>query len=334
MLPVRATNTNTKDMEAEKLKQAAKTPSRRRFLAVSAAAAGLALARSQDPHARPGHFTWRGIALGAEAQIQLIHPDEAAARAILGGCVAEIDRLENIFSLYRPDSTLCQLNRLGQVSAPELEFVDLLARARQFHNDTGGAFDITVQPLWNLYSSRREPAPEDLKRSLQLVGFDKVGISSQHVHLGREGMSLTLNGIAQGYITDRVVGLLKHSGYQDILVHLGESFGAGLRADGAPWRAAIEGTPEIAELTDRALATSGSPGGTDSGHLFDPRTGRTPRRYRAVSVSAPTATIADALATAFHVMTQDQVRQTLTLYQQVAVTFIGPSGRPDSFQSN
>ena len=80
-------------MEADMMKRSHHHLSRRRFISVSAASAAILLAEPAAASAR--HFTWRGVALGAEAQIQLIHDDEARARAILGACVREIDRLEN-----------------------------------------------------------------------------------------------------------------------------------------------------------------------------------------------------------------------------------------------
>ena len=161
MLLRRSTSQSTKSMGAEGMKHPVGGPSRRKFISISAASAVMALAG--PGHAAARRFTWRGVALGAEAEIQLFHASEIEARRILHECVTEIDRLENIFSLYRRNSTLCRLNRLGRVSAPEMELVDLLATALQVSRETNGAFDITVQPLWELYRSGQP----------QSAGFDR-----------------------------------------------------------------------------------------------------------------------------------------------------------------
>ena len=260
------------------------------------------------------HFTWRGVALGAEAQIQLIHDDESRARVILDACVREIDRLENIFSLYRPESTVSRLNRQGRILVPELEFVELLAAALQISRETDGAFDVTVQPLWTPRSTDL-PTAQQLDNVLRVIGFQHIDLSSRRVALARKGMALTFNGIAQGYITDRVAGLLAHEGCSNVLVHMGETYGAGSKSDGNPWRAKIGGTDETVALRNRALATSGAADGPRLDHLFDPHTGRAANNYRSVSVTAPTATVADALSTAFCMMEPEQIIQVLARHQ-------------------
>ena len=101
---------------------------RRRFLAVSAAAAAL----PGTARAAPPLVVWRGQALGAMASIRLAHPDRMAAERLIGDCVAEIARLEAIFSLYRADSAVCRLNTEGALDAPPLELVELLSRCAAF----------------------------------------------------------------------------------------------------------------------------------------------------------------------------------------------------------
>ena len=118
-------------------------------------------------------------------------------------------------------------------------------------------------------------------------------------------MALTLNGIAQGEITDRVAALLVARGYQDVLVDMGEIAAGGTRA-GAPWRvdvAAPDGRVlRRLRLSDRALAVSATAGtvlGPDAmaGHILDPRPGGSGPAHRLVAVSAPRAAVADGLST-------------------------------------
>ena len=141
-------------------------------------------------------------------------------------------------------------------------------------------------------------------------------------------MALTLNGIAQGYIADRVAGLLRARGLVDVLVDTGEIKALGRRADGTPWRAGIampDGTPVARRmLSGRALATS-APMATlldaarGAGHILDPRTGEPAARWRLASVSAPRAALADALSTAFCLMDRPAIDRALAQHRDATL---------------
>ncbi|MFO1113726.1 MAG: FAD:protein FMN transferase [Rhodospirillales bacterium] len=109
----------------------------------------------------PRLFEWRGTALGAEACIAPYHRDEAAAGAAVGAAVSEVERLEGEFSLYRPDSALVKLNRDGVLDRPSLDMLRLLQASIRFGEMSGGAFDVTVQPLWELYARHFAAHPDD-----------------------------------------------------------------------------------------------------------------------------------------------------------------------------
>ena len=131
-------------------------------------------------------------------------------------------------------------------------------------------------------------------------------------------MAVTLNGIAQGFITDRVAALFRRNGVDDVLLDLGEIRGVGRHPAGRPWRAAIvdPANPDRRlgriDLTERALATSGGYGTLfdaegNFSHLIDPRTGRTAPAARSLTVAAPDATTADGLSTAFALMDESAI---------------------------
>lgn len=283
---------------------------RRRALGLLGAAAGLPLVLGAGP-ATAEVVTWRGRALGAPATLILHHPDRAAAERLVAGCVAELDRLEAILSLYRPDSTLSELNRTGALAAPPPELVAILVDCRRFHALTAGAFDPTVQPLWRLYArhfaagAAEGPPPADVAAALATVGLDGVRAGPDRIALTRPGMALTLNGIAQGWITDRIADRLRAAGVTSTLVDMGEIRGLGPN----PWQVGVAGTDAAVALTDRAIATSAPRGfAFDAGgrftHIIDPRTGATPARFARITVTAPTAAEADALSTGF-ALTED-----------------------------
>ncbi|MCR9088910.1 MAG: FAD:protein FMN transferase [Rhodobacteraceae bacterium] len=295
---------------------------RRRFLAISAAVCGLpgaAMATDAAPTTR-----WSGTALGAAASVRIdgLAPDRAAP--VLTAVQAELLRLERIFSLYRPASALSQLNRNGTLRHPPPELLELLALSDRLHRDTGGAFDPTVQPVFALEAAAvmtaRAPDPTARAAARQAVGWDGVHFDAAEVRLDRPGAGITLNGVAQGYITDRIAALLTARGLANILVDMGEVRALGRRGDGRGWQAGIA-TPRgnlVARVTlaDRALATS-APAGTvldpegRVGHIFDPVSAKPADMDRLVSVSADSAALADGLSTAFCLMTREGVSRAL-----------------------
>lgn len=291
------------------------------FLAVVAGAGLPGLARGGATAAATRDipmWRWQGVALGAQAELVVGHPDPATAKRLVGLALAELERLESVFSLYRPDSAVMRLNADLEIGHPPLELVEVLTRAHAWSQATGGAFDVTVQPLWALY--RRHfarpgadpdgPSPRALAEAVRKVGYRGLEVSPARVRLARPGMAVTLNGIAQGYITDRVADLLRAEGLDRVLACLGEVRGVGRQWDGQPWRVGLDGPTDrpgqTIEIVDQAVATS-SPTGLrfDSQgrfhHLLDPLSGRCATGYRSVSVVAERACDADAFATALSV---------------------------------
>ncbi len=306
-------------------------PTRRKFVTITAAAAGMGLlpftpSRAEDQAAL---LEWQGVSLGSVATIRIYHPDREAGRKLIERVVAEARRLEMIFTLYDKDSVLCDLNRRGVLVAPPSELVDVLQECDRAWNVTGGVFDPTVQPLWTCYykhfaeaGETTPPPAEKLAQSLHLVGWRQVKFSRDQIVFDKPGMSLTLNGIAQGYITDRVVDLLREAGLESCLVDMGEIRALGTHADGKPWRAALQGpvdtakTPAAIDLVNRAVATSAASGfqfdkSGQSNHIFNPVTGRCADPARALSVVSDTAASADALSTACALMEDKQIVELL-----------------------
>ena len=311
-----------------------RTITRRRVIQIAAACVSTYALNSfgSATHVSAGQrpFIWKGMALGAEAQIQIYHDDQDRAKAALESCRHEITRLENQFSLYRDTSEVSRLNRQGSLCEPSIEFIELLSRAKSFSKLTEGAFDVTVQPLWEMYVAHysqsapnpQGPSEEQIAAVLNLVGSDKIDISTTRISLGKQGMRITLNGVAQGFITERIADKLSRAGYGNILVHLGETQALGGHPDGRPWKAAIpvpaddSQTLTTVPLVNQALATSGAYGSPISRdgnvhHLLDPRTGRSANLYQSVSVIAPGATNADMLSTAISILPVSEVKSLL-----------------------
>ncbi|MHA1554892.1 MAG: FAD:protein FMN transferase [Alphaproteobacteria bacterium] len=284
---------------------------RRRFLAIAGAmtCAGLAgpvLAGSAKP------YIWRGVALGAGAEIRLHTADRAAAADLVRQCLAEIARLERLFSLHLADSAIVRLNRDGFLDNPDGDFIALMSVAGAVHEATGGVFDPTVQPLWASLAARHAGQQESEPADEAKIGYEGMVFAPGRVAFAHPGMALTLNGIAQGYITDRIAALLSANGVRDTLINIGELRALGGRPDGTAWPVHLYGPDgHIVQLRDRALATSAAAGTTfdDAGtvsHIVDPTSRQPAAIGRRVSVEAPTAVLADALSTAFCLVDEAQ----------------------------
>ncbi|EMU3954123.1 FAD:protein FMN transferase [Neisseria gonorrhoeae] len=179
--------------------------------------------------------------------------------------------------------------------------------------------------MWKLYADyfaarpdAETPPENSVKETLKRVSFGKVSFDDREIRFAEKGMGLSLNGIAQGYITDKVVALLKANGVPAALVDMGEI--RGFDTNGRRmWNVGIrnpddeEGVLANITMKDKAFATSGGYGTVmdKAGrltHLFDPRTGVSTPRYKSMSVMADDAAVADALSTAFSVMDLPLIR--------------------------
>jgi FAD:protein FMN transferase len=310
-------------------------PTRRRAIRIMAAAAGVPLIIAAVRASAPkGQFhTWQGDVLGAWSELTLWHTDAAFAQRTIRKVRQEIDRFERIFSLYRPDSEIARLNAAGRLAGPSGELRALIDESQRMAALSGGAFDISVQPLWRLYEahfwSRSDVQADIAARAREvaerLVDFRRIEAGAASIGFTRSGMAITLNSLAQGYITDAIADLLRNEGFESAVVDLGEFRTLGRHPDGRPWRLGIRNGKAAAdagrtiELTDMALAVSGGYGTMfeASGrfhHIFDPHTGASANAFVEVAVIGPRATAANALSTAICVAGEQRVAALLAAY--------------------
>jgi FAD:protein FMN transferase len=274
---------------------------RRRAFRIVAAAAGLPLMiaglRATVPSGRL--FNWQGEVLGGLAELSLWHTDEAMARRAIRKVEVEIARYEAIFSLARAESEISRLNAAGTLARPSTELRALMKDGRRFSVLSGGAFDVSVQPLWRLYEAHfwsgrtiadEAPADDLLARAHDvaraLVDYRAIEIGVGRIAFARPGMGATLNSLAQGYITDAAADLLRNEGYESAFVDLGEIRAIGRHPEGRAWRIGVRdgraaagmagvgtgsagpagpapGQPApVVELADTAMAVSGGYGTT------------------------------------------------------------------------
>jgi thiamine biosynthesis lipoprotein len=254
-------------------------------------------------------------AMGTILEITLVARDEPQARALLDRCFAETERLEGIFTTWRPDGELAQLNakagRGPQPASPEL--LRILHDARTLA-DVGGAFDVTVGPLvalWRAAAARGErPSDAAIDAARARVGAERIRLdeAAGTVELER-GMSIDLGGIAKGWALDRLRELLSEAGIGRALLNFGGSSLAALGApQGAPsWRVALDG--RVLELEPGAdVSISESFGQTLEvgvrrfSHIVDARSGRALERSVRVIARAPSGAAAEVWSTALVVL--------------------------------
>jgi thiamine biosynthesis lipoprotein len=230
---------------------------------------------------------------------------------------AETARYERIFSLYQPDSEISRLNAAGALDRPAPELRALIEESQHFGVMSGGAFDISVQPLWRLYEahfwSHTHVVPDIVARAQEvareLVDFRSIETGARRIKFARAGMGITLNSVALGFITDAVIDMLRNEGFEQAVVDLGEYRTLGRHPDGHPWRIGIRdplaasAVDRVVELDDTALAVSGGYGTTFEptghfNHIFNPQTGASANQLADAAVISPRATVAAALAVA------------------------------------
>lgn len=304
-------------------------PTRRRVLTLAAASAGvLALAGQSKPLLEA--VVWRGEIMGATAALTLYDWDVARAKALIALCLDEVERLEQIFSLLRPDSEVSRLNRTGFSVNASADLLDLIRQSQELSHRSEGAFDISVQALWTLYSRHfarlgpdaAGPGDDAIAGALASVGWQSIHIRGAEARLGKPGMGLTFNSIARGYAVDRVGDILKRHGMTHVLIDLDNYLTLGPRPDGTDWRLGLadprapERVLRVLETRDRAVASAGGYGTIFDRlglyhHIFDPHSGRSANLWAGATVVAKSATLADALSTALLVAPKDQTARLL-----------------------
>ena len=272
-------------------------------------------------------FERTGLAMGTVIEVKIPYRagedtgrlDEAAGKAL-----AEAERVERLFSVYKDDSEISRINHLtaGEPLAIDPEVYRLIARSIEYSKTTDGAFDITVGPLTRLWSSARSsgklPGEAAVAAALEKVGYYNIVLDSARTSIAflKDGMSLDMGGVAKGYATDRAVEVLKDNGVTSAIVNMGgDLYCLGRRSPTTQWTIGIRHPRDKkklfmqVDLRDRAVDTSGdyekffTVAGKRYSHIIDPRTGY-PAASGVVSASVidKSAAAADMLATALCVL--------------------------------
>ena len=267
------------------------------------------------------------IFMGTMVQIKAPVPPGGNSKDIgraIDSAFVEIARVEGVFSVYKSDSEISKINRLkkGELLKISAETFGLIEKSLKYSKITGGAFDITVKPLVNIWAKakveKKLPLPGDIRDAVAKVGSNDIVLdkAAGTISFKKEGMAIDLGGVAKGYATDRAIIALKGSGVKDAIVNSGgDLYCMGRRSAKRSWTVGIQHPRSSGkiflelQLTDKAVDTSGDYekyfmlDGKRYSHIIDPRTGY-PIGDGTVSASviAGDSTTADILATALCVL--------------------------------
>jgi len=302
--------------------------SRRKFLSISATSIALALSPSiMNANTSQEKISWSGEALGAQSNMTLFHKSPSYAKETLNICVKEIKRLENIFSLFIPNSSISKLNKNGKLKNPPKELVEVLSFAQTISEQTNGAFDVSVQPLWLAYSkyfNKKDKLQKAIIKAKKLISYKNIQINKEEISFKKTNVQITLNGIAQGYITDKITNILKEKGFTNVLVDLGEFNSIGGYDKNRDWNISTPYLKDISyiKLNNQAMASSGGYGtkfNKKYHHLFDAKTGTSANYVNSCTVKAKNAMLADAIATAICVMPKNRSIELMNKYPHIEI---------------
>ncbi|EFK96082.1 ApbE-like lipoprotein [sediment metagenome] len=251
--------------------------------------------------------------------IEVASPYKEAAGIVF----AEVERLENLLSKYKPESEVSRLNKSGKLGvSPEVFF--LIKKSKEFWQATDGAFDITVAPLVDLWGFTEKkfsvPTDVEIKNTLRLVGSDKILLhdSGNVVEFTVPETRIDLGAVAKGYTLDCAAKKLKEKGINSCLINAGGQVYCLGKKFGQPWKIAVRGPRQkdfagFLQLSDKSASTSGDyeqffiQDKKRYAHILNPKTGY-PADAKVISVTviAEDGLTADALSTAIFVLGKDK----------------------------
>jgi len=262
--------------------------------------------------------------MGTLVEITVSHADPQVIQTATTRAFDEMKRIEQLMSTYLPDSEISRINRAaGKEAVPVSREVEEVIREGKFWSEkSGGAFDITVEPLVQLWDFDGEkevvPAHSTLRKTASLVNYQDIELFDHKVRLARSGMAINVGGLAKGYAVDRAVSILRGRVLNGIVNAGGDLYAFGQKTRQSPWSIGLQHPRKPQDLLaafaviNQAVATSGDyqryfiKDGVRYHHIFDPKTGMPARKMMSATLITTEAMEADALATAVFVMGPDE----------------------------
>jgi FAD:protein FMN transferase len=281
--------------------------------------------------------------MGTFVTITLFHPSRDKSQSILEKAFLQMESWVHLFNRHESGSPLSYLNKQGVLNDPPPELLTILQRAKGIHTRTGGVFDVTIKPVLDLYETERAfgrlPQPTAIQKALPLVGISGLKLDPKKITFGKEGMGVTLDGIAKGTIVDSTINFLKKNGIGQALVNAGGDLRViGGHLNERPWRIAVydpdekTASQERIALNEGAVSTSGCyfvyfDQSKDHFHVLSPENGVSPSWSLSATVIAPSSEEADALATALMLLSPEEGLSFINQQKRLAAMLITKDGR-------
>ncbi len=261
--------------------------------------------------------------MGSRFDITVVAKDTIQADGFIDLAISEITRIEQLISSWDPKSQTSKINENAGVNPVivDKELFDLIQRAMSISKLTDGAFDISyasMDKIWKFDGSMTQmPSEDNIKASVEKVGYENIVLdaSSSSVFLRKKGMKIGFGAIGKGYAADKAKSLLIEKGVVSGIINAsGDMNTWGNQVNGEEWKVAITNPLDknkafaLLPITNGAVVTSGNYekqvtfNGKRYTHIIDPRTGYPSSGIISVTVFAPKAELADALATSVFVM--------------------------------
>lgn len=249
----------------------------------------------------------------------VVYSNEKTATEAIDAAFARMSEIEKRASIYDPESEAFKLNQNGYLDGPSDDLYQLINLSLDYHRLSDGYFDITVQPLLDLWSAglwKESPEAQQNKidQTMGLIDSDKIDVARDRISLKVSGMKITLGAIAKGYAVDEALKVIKSKGIKYALVDAGGDLAAlGSKPGGDNWDVALVNPDDTTQslaafgIVSKAVATSGNyaryfnPEKTVH-HILNPKTGYSAGECISVTIIAENCTNADALATSVFVM--------------------------------
>ena len=283
--------------------------------------------------------------MGTRCYVELWAEDPEKGNEAIDAVMAELRRIDNLMSHYKPESQLSQINQYANERPVEVdkELFDLIKVSTHYSQITEGAFDITYASVGYLYDypNHVHPTEAQIRAKLPAVNWRNMLLDEAHhtVRFEHPGMRIDLGGIGKGYAVDRGIEILKSRGVTRALVTAGgDSRIIGDRM-GRPWLVAIRHPDNPNKvvtripLADSAVSTSGDyerffdEDGVRYHHIIDPHTGHSASKVRSATILAPTATQTDGMSKTAFVLGPEKALEIINRMPEYDAVFVLPDGQ-------
>jgi len=241
-------------------------------------------------------YTWQSLALGNQVDMQVFTKNRNHLEKLFTLINSEINRFNKIFYLQDASSKINLLNKHKVLIKPDIELIDAINLSEKLYQISNGSFDITIQPLWNSYSSGK-------KVNTDGIGFNNIDITSKKISLINKNTEITMNSMAQGILTDRIHEILLNSGIKSHLINFGEGRTSGINPFIKKWQLYVD--KKYIDITNKAFSVSESKSTVlpnNKSHLFNAKTYDSALNIpEKTTVIAGNATLADGLSTTYAV---------------------------------